>query len=92
VDDDGPDGQAEARKAPAEQARGRARIAVASALAGLAAVWFGPALALRPMANPAPLVFTVGTVVAIGVYLVQGLCFARGSDRLISAGVGSADP
>ena len=86
MDDDGPGGQAEARKVPAEQARGRARIAVASALAGLAAVWFGPVLALRPIANPAPLAFTVGTVVALGVHLVQGLCFARGSDRLMSAG------
>jgi hypothetical protein len=86
VDDDIPDDQAEARKVPVEQARRRARITVAVALTGLAAVWLGPVLALRPMTNPAPLAFSTGTVVALSVNLIQGLCFTRGSQRLITAG------
>jgi hypothetical protein len=86
VDDDIPDDQAEARKVPVQQVRRRARITVAAALTGLAAVWLGPVLALRPMADPAPLAFSIGIVVALSVNLIQGMCFARGSQRLVSAG------
>jgi hypothetical protein len=85
VDDDIPDDQAEARKVPVEQARRRARITVAVALTGLAAVWLGPVLALRPMTNPAPLAFSTGIVIALSVNLIQGLCSTRGSQRLILA-------
>jgi hypothetical protein len=78
--------QAEARKVPAEQARRRARITVAVALTGLAAVWFGPVLALRPMTDPAPLAFSTGVVVALGLYFIPVLRWARGSERLMTAG------
>jgi hypothetical protein len=86
VDDDIPDDQAGARKVPVQQVRRRVRITVAAALTGLAAVWLGPVLALRPMANPAPLAFSIGVVVALSANLIQAMCFARGSQRLISAG------
>lgn len=86
MDDEIADAEADARKVPVQQVRGRARITVSAALTGLGAVWLGPVLALRPMANPAPLAFSTGLVVALSASLIQGMCFARGSQRLISAG------
>ena len=82
--DDDPDDPADARKVPVRLTRRRARITVAAALTGLAALWLGPVLALRPMTNPAPLAFSTGFVVALGVTLIDGLRMARGS-RPISA-------
>jgi hypothetical protein len=77
--------QAEDRKIPAAQARRRARAAAAISLAGLAALWLVPALVLRPLANPAPLGFGTGVLVAIGVSFVRGAASARGSRRLQTA-------
>jgi hypothetical protein len=51
------------------------------ALAGIAAVWVIPALALRPLASPAMLGFGTGIVVAIGAELVRGMANIRDPRR-----------
>ena len=73
--------QPEERKIPAGQARRRSRTAVTLSLAALAVIWIVPALALRPLADPAPLAFGTGIVVGIGVMLVRGTSNALGSRR-----------
>lgn len=75
----------EKRKVPAGRVRRRGMMTVALGLAGLAAVWLVPALALRPMADPAVLAFPVGFVVAVGLDLLRGVANARSSRRLLTA-------
>lgn len=75
----------EQRKVPAGRARRRSMMTVASGLAALAAIWLVPALALRPVADPALLAFPVGFVVAVGLDLTRGVANARSSRRLLTA-------
>jgi hypothetical protein len=51
----------------------------------LAAVWLVPALALRPLAEPALLAFPVGVVVAAGIDLIRAAGTATSSRRELSA-------
>lgn len=75
----------EKRKVPAGRVRRRSIMTVALGLAVLAAVWLVPALALRPVADPAVLAFPVGFVVAVGLDLLRGAANARSSRRLLTA-------
>lgn len=76
---------AEKRKMPAGRARRRSIVAAGLGLTALAAIWLVPALALRPMADPAVLAFPVGLVVGIGLDLMRAVANARGSRRLLTA-------
>jgi len=58
---------------------------VALGTAALAATWLAPALALRPMADPAELAFPVGFVVGMGVAVTRGVGNATSSRRLLTA-------
>lgn len=77
--------EAEKRKVPAGRARRRSIMTAGLGGAALSAIWLVPALALRPMADPAVLAFPVGLVVALGVDVMRGAANARGSGRLLTA-------
>lgn len=67
------------------RARRRSVMPVALGAVVLAAVWLVPALALRPLAEPALLAFPVGVVVAAGIDLIRAAGTATSSRRELSA-------
>jgi hypothetical protein len=77
--------EVEKRKVPAGRARRRSITTAGLGGAALSAIWLVPALALRPMADPAVLAFPVGIVVGLGVDVMRAVANARGSRRLLTA-------
>jgi hypothetical protein len=67
------------------RARRRSVTPVALGAVVLAAVWLIPALALRPLAEPAFLAFPVAIVVGVGVDLIRAMGTATSSRRELSA-------
>jgi hypothetical protein len=67
------------------RARRRSVMPVALGAVALAAVWLIPALALRPLAEPALLAFPVGLVVAAGIDLIRAAGTVTSSRREFSA-------
>jgi hypothetical protein len=66
---------------PAALARRRSVTTVTAWLAGLAVIWVGPALLLRPMLDPESLALPAGFAVALGFIGMRGISTARGRDR-----------
>jgi hypothetical protein len=77
-------GGTQQREVPAALARRRARITVALALLGLAAVGVIPALVLRPLDDPVLLAFPAGVVAAFGIDAIRAVCDARGPGRRLT--------
>lgn len=67
------------------RARRRSVMPVALGAVVLAAVWLIPALALRPLAEPALLAFPVGVVVGAGIDLIRSAGTVTSSRRELSA-------
>jgi hypothetical protein len=65
--------------------RRRSVMPVALGAVVLAAVWLIPALALRPLAEPALLAFPVGVVVGAGIDLIRSAATVTSSRRELSA-------
>jgi hypothetical protein len=58
---------------------------VTFAIAAIAAIWIVPAMAVRPVTDPAALAFPVGLAAGLSLVLVRRLCNARDSRRLSGA-------
>jgi hypothetical protein len=73
------------RKIPAADCRRRSRVVVTTALAAALVLLIVPALIVRPMRDPAPLGFSLGLVIGLGLDCLRHVSNARGHKRLLSS-------
>jgi len=74
------------RKIPAADSRRRSRVVVTAALAVALVLLIVPALVVRPVRDPAPLGFSLGAVIGLGLDCLRHVSDARGRKRLLSPG------
>jgi hypothetical protein len=72
------------RKIPAADSRRRSRVVVTTALAVALVLLIVPALIVRPIRDPAPLGFSLGLVIGLGLDCLRHVSNARGQERLLS--------
>ncbi|HEX6524496.1 MAG TPA: hypothetical protein VF070_31510 [Streptosporangiaceae bacterium] len=74
------------RKIPAADSRRRSQLVVTTALAVALILLIVPALIVRPIRDPAPLGFSLGLVIGLGLDCLRHVSNARGRKRLLSPG------
>jgi hypothetical protein len=73
------------REIPAAESRRRGRVVVTTALAVALVLLIVPALIVRPIRDPAPLGFSLGLVIGLGLDCLRHVSNARGQERLLSS-------
>lgn len=73
------------RKIPAADSRRRSRVVVTTVLAVALVLLIVPALIVRPIRDPAPLGFSLGLVIGLGLDCLRHVSNARGQKRLLSS-------
>src|SRR5215469_14879180 len=73
------------RKIPAADSRRRSRVVVTTTLAVALVLLIAPALIVRPIRDPAPLGFSLGLVIGLGLDCLRHVSNARGKKRLLSS-------